>query len=167
MSHNNSGVNISFEGRLLAVDLGLKTGLALYGQDGKLCWYRSQNFGTARRLKSGVHGLLGTIKGLRCLVLEGGGRLALIWEREAKRLGISVKRISAEQWRGRFLYPREQRSGIIAKRSADELARRIIDWSGAVRPKSLRHDTAEAIMIGLWGVLEMGWLDQVPEELRH
>lgn len=27
---------------LLAVDLGVKTGLALYGQDGRLLWYRSQ-----------------------------------------------------------------------------------------------------------------------------
>jgi hypothetical protein len=32
---------------LLAIDIGVKTGLALYGHDGRLLWYRSQNFGTA------------------------------------------------------------------------------------------------------------------------
>ena len=43
---------------LLAVDLGLKTGLALYGEDGKLRWYRSKNFGTTARLKRAVYSLL-------------------------------------------------------------------------------------------------------------
>lgn len=39
----------------------------------------------------------------------------------------------------------------------------MIDWSGARRPTSLRHDAAEAIMIGLWGVLHLGWLVPSPE----
>jgi hypothetical protein len=45
------------------------------------------------------------------------------------------------------------------------LARRVIAWSEARRPTSLRHDAAEAILTGLWGVLEVGWLDSLPEEL--
>ncbi len=36
---------------LLAVDLGVRTGLALYGGDGRLLRYRSQNFGSAARLR--------------------------------------------------------------------------------------------------------------------
>ena len=47
-----------------------------------------------------------------------------------------------------------------------DAARRIIEWSGAPRPTSLRHDAAEAVLIGFWGVLEVGWLDAVPPELR-
>ncbi len=86
-------------GSLFAVDLGLKTGLALYGQDGKLRWYRSKNFGTAARLKRGVITLLNSIPDISLLVLEGGGSLATIWEREAKRITIPVKRIAAEDWR--------------------------------------------------------------------
>jgi hypothetical protein len=31
----------------------------------------------------------------------------------------------------------------------------------------LRHDTAEAILIGLWGVLEVGWLERLPDDLRR
>ena len=152
---------------LLAVDLGLRTGLALYGDDGRLRWYRSQNFGSASRLRRAVHGLLNTLPEVRWLVLEGGGNLAGIWENEAEKRAIDVLRIGAEVWRQRLLYGREQRTGAQAKSSADPFARRIIEWSGAPRPTSLRHDAAEAILIGFWGALEVGLLDAIPPELRR
>ena len=152
---------------LLAVDLGLRTGLALFGRDGRLIWYRSQNFGTASRLRRGVHELLEGIPELAWLVLEGGGRLAGVWERGAERRGIRVRRASAEEWRARLLLPRERRSGLLAKRSAGDLARQVIEWSGAKRPTSLRHDAAEAILVGLWAVLSVGWLQALPSELRR
>ena len=154
-------------GTLLAVDLGLRTGLALYGADGRLVWYRSQNFGSSARLRRGVHGLLHDNPELERLVLEGGGPLADIWEREAGKRGVEVRRIAAEVWRRRLFYAREQRSGAQAKHNADPFARRVIEWSGAARPTSLRHDAAEAILVGFWGVLDAGWLDEVPPELRR
>ncbi len=61
---------------LRAIDLGLKTGLALFGEDGRLTWYRSHNFGTSTRLPKGVYGLLGSIEELAWLVLEGSGSIA-------------------------------------------------------------------------------------------
>lgn len=152
---------------LLAVDLGLRTGLALYGDDGRLRWYRSQNFGSATRLRRAVHGLLETLPEVRCLVLEGGGNLAEIWMKEAARRGIATRRIAAEVWRARLLYAREQRTGAQAKASAGDVARRIIEWSSAPRPTALRHDAAEAILIGFWGVLDAGWLEREPPELRR
>jgi hypothetical protein len=42
------------------------------------------------------------------------------------------------------------------------MARKVIDWSGARRPTSLRHDAAEAILVGLWGGLQVGWLRELP-----
>jgi hypothetical protein len=152
---------------LLAVDLGLRTGLALYGTSGRLLWYRSKNFGSKDRLRRAVHGLLEGIPDLRWLVLEGDRSLAKIWERGATGLPISARRVSAEVWRGKLLHPREQASGPKAKQSADEMARRIIEWSGAPRPTSLRHDAAEAIVLGLWGVLHVGWLKRIPSEVRR
>lgn len=152
---------------LLAVDLGLRTGLALFGSDGRLRWYRSQNFGTAERLRRGVHGLLRETPELAWVVLEGGGPLADLWTREAEKRGLPVRRIAAEAWRAALLLTREQRTGAQAKHHADALARRVIAWSGAARPTSLRHDAAEAIGIGLWGVLEVGWLPALPPELRR
>ena len=152
---------------LLAVDLGLRTGLCLYGRDGRLIWYRSQNFVTPARMKRGVHGLLAEIGDLSFIVVEGGGKLAPIWEREALKRGIPLETVSAETWRREFLFPREQRNGASAKRNADRMARRIIEWSRAARPTSLRHDAAEAILAGLWGVLSVGWLPSLPPELRR
>jgi hypothetical protein len=152
---------------LLAVDIGLRTGLALFGQDGRLQWYRSQNFGTVTRLRRGVHGVLATLPDLAWLVLEGGGPLAEVWRREAERRSIQVRQISAEAWREQLLYPREQRSGAHAKAYATHLARRVIVWSQAQRPISLRHDAAEAILVGLWATLEIGWLPHLPDELQR
>jgi len=152
---------------LLAVDLGLKTGLALYGEDGKLIWYRSHNFGTTERLRRGAHGILKELPDVAALVIEGGGNLAVVWEKEAAQRDILVRRIGSEVWRELFLFPRERRSGPEAKKHAGEIARKIIDWSGAARPSSLRHDAAEAILIGLWGVLQFGWLIAIPQELRR
>lgn len=152
---------------LLAVDLGLKTGLALYGRDGRLQWYRSKNFGTATRLKRGVRSIVGDIPDLAWLIIEGGGPLAEIWAREAERLGITVRQVSAETWREALLWPRDRRSSAQAKRAAEAMARQVIDWSAASRPTSLRHDAAEAILIGLWGVLEVGWLASLPDQVRR
>lgn len=152
---------------LLAVDLGLRTGLALYAESGRLLWYRSTNFGSKDRLRRGVPSLLADIPDLAWLVLEGDRALAEIWERGARGLDVASLRVSAEVWRGKLLYPREQSSGPKAKQSADEMARKIIEWSGAPRPTSLRHDAAEAIVLGLWGVLEVGWLKRMPSELKR
>lgn len=152
---------------LLAVDLGLRTGLALFGGDGRLRWYRSQNFGSAPRLRRAVHGIFVDHPEVEVVVLEGGGPLADIWEKEAAKRGVRSLRIGAEAWRQELLIPREQRTGVIAKHSADGVARRVIEWSGAARPTSLRHDAAEAILVGLWGVLRLGWLDGLPAEIRR
>jgi hypothetical protein len=152
---------------LLAVDLGLKTGLALYGQDGKLRWYRSQNFGTTARLKRAAYGLLKEVPDLAMLVIEGGGGIAEIWEHEAQKRGIAVRRITAEDWRKTILFSREQRTGALAKERAASLADAVIAWSGLRRPTAPRHDAAEAILIGLWGVIAQGWLGGLPPEIRH
>ena len=152
---------------LLAVDLGLRTGLALYGRDGRLRWYRSRNFGTATRLRRAVHGLLDELEDLSWLIIEGGGPLAEIWEREARRRHISIRRIGAEDWRNDLFYPRQQKNGPQPKNAAKALARRVIEWSEIPRPTSLRHDAAEAVLIGLWGALKIGWLEAVSDVLRR
>jgi hypothetical protein len=147
---------------LLAVDLGVRTGLALYGEDGRLRWYRSHNFGNAARLRKAVPGLLDEGEDLAYLVVEGGGALAHAWAKEAAAREIEVRWVSAEEWRHLLFYPREHRSGEMAKRRAEEMARKVIDWSGARKPTSLRHDAAEAVLVGLWAVVQVGWLPELP-----
>jgi hypothetical protein len=122
-----------------------------------------QHYGTRAALRRGVHGLLDANPEVSRLVLEGGGPIADIWVREAHRRGIPARQISAEDWRSGFFRPREKEGRDRSKSSADALARRVIRWSGAARPTALRHDAAEAILIGLWGVLGAGGLDRMPE----
>jgi hypothetical protein len=105
---------LSFDGddpvaNLPAVDLGLRTGLALYGPDARLRWYRSQHFANRGSLRRGVYGLLDAEPDMAHLVLEGGGPIADIWVREAERREITVHRIAAEAWRGKFFRPKDQR----------------------------------------------------------
>lgn len=152
---------------LLGIDIGLKTGLALYNEQGSLLWYRSHNFGTRQRLKSRVYTLLYEIQNLSTIVLEGGGSLASIWEKEALKQGIFFWKISAEKWRKKLLLPREQRTGYLAKQAAFNLAREVIVHSDIKRPTSLRYDTAEAILIGLWGIIEAGWFKCLPDNLPY
>lgn len=150
---------------LLAVDVGVRTGLAVYRDDGRLIWYRSRNFGAASRLKRAIPALLHEAFDPTHVVLEGGGPLADHWTSAAERHGSRVRHVSAEEWRSLFLLARDQRSGEQAKRMADSIARRVVEWSDAARPTSLRHDAAEAILIGLFGVIDVGWLPGVPRAL--
>ena len=150
---------------LLAVDLGLTTGLALFGGDGRLRWYRSRHFASPPVLRRAVHRLLGEILDLAIICVEGGGPLLTVWEREAAKRGIPIRKIAAETWRKRLFYARDQRDGRHARRKADEVARRVIEWSRAARPTSLRQDASDAILIGLWGVLDAGWITALPDDL--
>jgi hypothetical protein len=68
--------------------------------------------------------ILGEWPELTDLILEGGGDLAVIWQKQAARRQIAVQTISAEQWRADLLLDREQRRGLQAKDKADRLARR-------------------------------------------
>lgn len=152
---------------LLAIDLGVRCGLALFEGTGRLLWYRSRNFGSAARMRKGIAGIIREAGPPSHVLLEGGGDLAEPWMREARHLGAETFSVAADVWRESLLLPRERNGTSIAKQQADGLARIVIEWSGAQRPTSLRHDAAEAILAGLWGVRKLGWLDEYPEELRR
>jgi hypothetical protein len=140
---------------LLAVDVGLRFGLAWFDPAGRLCRYRSQHAPNRTVLRRAARAVLAEEE-VGVLVLEGGGPIADIWRSLAEGRGIEVLQISAEDWRAELLLKREQRTGREAKHTADGLARQIIEESGAKRPTSLRHDAAEAILIGAWAVQHLG-----------
>lgn len=143
---------------LLAVDCGLKTGLALFQAPDRLLWYRSQHLANPATLKRFIYGLLHQQPTPDQILLEGGGELAELWRREAEKRAIPYRQLPAEEWRKRLLYDRQFSRSDIAKRSADQLARQVIERLGGKRPTHLRHDAAEAILIGLYGLLESAWL---------
>lgn len=44
-----------------------------------------------------------------------------------------------------------------------KLARQVITACGGKKPTRLRHDAAEAILIGFYGLLELGWIENWPD----
>ncbi|HPG32561.1 MAG: hypothetical protein H6541_10185 [Lentimicrobiaceae bacterium] len=142
---------------LLAIDAGVKTGLALYQKPDTLIWYRSHNMGSVSSLRKAAYSLLHSLENLKVIIVEGGGPVALAWTKEAQKLQIRAVLTDAGDWRKEVLLPREQRNGIIAKQTAIRLAESLIHQSEADSKNTPTHDAAEAILIGLWGCKEAGW----------
>lgn len=139
---------------VLAVDLGLRCGLAYFEDSGTLVWFRSHHFANVGALKRAVYGLVRDADPA-VVVVEGDRRLAAIWERSALKLGATLVHPSPEQWRRDLLLPREQTSSAVAKASARTLAEQIIAERGVAGATELRTDTAEAICLGWWALREL------------
>ena len=138
---------------LLAIDVGLRTGIARFGPDGRLVAYRSQHFGSRAALRRGALRVLREW-GLPSLLVLEGGSYAEAWERAAARVDVAVRTTTAEVWRERLLIPAQRRDAARAKAAAERHAREVIAAGGLPRPHSLRHDAAEAICLGAWAVRE-------------
>lgn len=69
---------------LLAVDAGLRCGLALFDlASGQLRWFRSHNFGSAPRLRRAAASLIKETPDVVACVIEGGGMIADPWIKAA------------------------------------------------------------------------------------
>ena len=147
--------------KVLAVDLGLRTGLALFTEPGHLTWYRSLHVKKRADLKRAIWSILQEIDRLDALFLEGDRKLASWWEKAARKqfeMLIHVETLGAERWRASMLLPRQQHSGKQAKQVAMEMATELARESPLCKgASSMRHDTAEAILIGAWGWSQLGW----------
>jgi hypothetical protein len=154
--------------RFVGVDLGLATGIAVYGRDGRLESVRSRSFQSRDALRAAAGSILDEIPHVHGMIGEGGGELAEVWLRAARHRGIHARTVHAHEWRPSFLYPREQRDGAAAKAHAMRLAAQVVEWSGTkgVSASALGHDAAEAILVGLFGVVQAGWLRELPR-FRH
>jgi hypothetical protein len=144
---------------LLAIDLGVKTGLALYNSEGAILWYRSRNYGNKQRLKTDVQNILNDIPSLKFVFLEGGGDIARIWLKECRKRKIPFRQIYAEDWRRDLFDPKDIRTGEQAKQRAIQLAKKIIEQCHGPRPTSMLDDAAEAVLVGYWGMIQVKWTE--------
>lgn len=151
---------------LLSVDLGIRTGLAMFGSDGKLYWFRSQNFGSSSRLRKAVPWLLDQEEDLTAVIIEGGGPLLKIWDAELNKRNLEVIRIMADHWRNEILYQREQRNKSDSKANAIFYASKAIEKLSDHRATSLDDNAAEAILIGLYGMQKLHWIKSAVNFLR-
>lgn len=139
-------------GALLAIDLGLHVGIALFSTAGELVYYRSHHLKSRRALARLAWATVRDVDGLTDVVVEGDRHLASVWRRAATKHGASFTVVAPETWRAALLIPRDRRSGRAAKRRALKLARVIVTRCGLVWRPNVRHDAAEAILIGQWAI---------------
>lgn len=144
---------------LLAVDLGVKTGLALFDSGGTLLWYRSRNYGNKQRLRTDIQNVINDIPSLRFVFIEGGGDIARLWLKECRKRKIHFRQIYAEDWRKDLFDPKEMRTGEQAKQKAIILAKQVIDQCQGPKPTSMLDDAAEAVLVGYWGMIQVEWID--------
>lgn len=140
---------------LLAVDLGLNTAWSVWDAEGHLCRFESRRFPNRTKLKSGVPTILRSLPEIEVIVAEGDSRLAKVWF--GFRKDWERELVQAQQWRPDVLHLRERRSGSAAKERATELATELIKSDRVGHAGKLNHDTAEAILLGYWAVLQRGW----------
>jgi hypothetical protein len=154
---------------LLAIDLGLRCGLAWYVRDSqtevRLVRHRCTEFHTRTRLRAAVMGVLGEVPGLVGVVAEGDRGLWAIWEKGAAARGIGIACVSPERWRRGLWGASAPTSGKDAKawalRVAEGDGRRgeegLVGRFGARGATRMRTDAAEAVCLGFWAAREAGW----------
>jgi len=157
--HSN-GADSSKPRRLLAVDLGLRTGAALFDQDGKIIRVDSCRFNDHDALKQGLDDLI--IKsGVTDVVIEGEDRkLFNIWKKAIEQLpgNVNLARVIADDWRQDFLLKREQMNAYKAKEAASLIAKQFLVGTEYESAK-LSVDAHEAILIGHYSLRVLGWTD--------
>ena len=150
---------------LLALDLGLRFGWACYTDDARLIAYGSHHCAKRAKLKSIAWSTLSKLPTGSEVYIEGGGVLLDVWCKEARRRQVICHVLHAERWRADCLLPRDQQSGASAKRKAQTLSRTIITTQSGQAPISLRHDTAEATLMGWWALYQSEWIS--PTEFKQ
>jgi hypothetical protein len=119
---------------VLAVDLGLRTGLALFDGLRRVVWFKSQNMGSVPRLRRAIPLVLASCQGLTHVVVEGDRHLGELWQKDAERRGAAFLMVAPETWRAALFLSREQRTGPLAKRTAGGKALEIVEDS--ITPRS-------------------------------
>lgn len=152
---------------LLCVDVGLQTAFACFDAEGKLVWLQSRRLPSQAVLRRAIPSLLKEMPPFSAAILEGGGHLTKIWQKELEQLAVDVEVVHAEQWRADLLHPREQRSGALAKESAFALFAELMSWSGLKGPMSQQHDAAEAALCGFWYLLKNGSAESAPAGIQQ
>lgn len=150
---------------LLAVDLGLSTGFAAFDDRGRLRRVGSQHLGRRGQVRGLAARLRRELGRVDALVLEGDRDLAAAWRRELEPRGAEVLHVTPEDWREALLHPRERRDGATAKQVARQLAGQAVKVLGGSSPPRLRHDAAEAVLIGVYGLVALGWVPALPAPL--
>ncbi len=136
----------------------------MFNSNADLLWYKSQNFGNKARLRKAIPWILKQEDEIDYIVIEGGGPLRKLWDTQLEKRNINIMHIMAEDWRRELLFNREQRKGKKAKKFAIQFAENFLMKIGSKKTSELNVNAAEAILIGIWAMKKLGWINN-PEHL--
>lgn len=124
---------------LLAVDMGLRSGFALYNSSGLLIDFTNHRFLSLPTLKESILEVLNSIyvtHHLTNFVLEGDAVYGELWRMALEEFShkknetVDVLFVSPSEWRERLLTLKERKSGQDAKTAARQICRQIMWRSG-------------------------------------
>jgi Icc-related predicted phosphoesterase len=144
---------------LLAVDLGLRTGTAVFDRNGTVLAVDTWRFHDPESLDLGLKDIL-TAHNITHVVIEGEDRkLFYIWRRAIEKFeGVQLARVVADDWRRMLLSKKEMRDARKAKSAAGLIAKQVLKDNEDLRDKKLSSDAAEALLVGRYAVRVLGWI---------
>ena len=165
---------------LMAVDLGLRTGVSLYNDKGKLVRYEQFQFDSPDALQDAASEMLDQWEveasnsthnwAVTRIAIEGGDPLL----REAWNQAANGKRallqVRPEEWRADLLLRKENMDGESAKAASRLIARQIVaDYgvNGVLHNGKFQTDMAESILLGLHISRRLGWISRNPPVRRY
>ncbi|KAL3904940.1 MAG: hypothetical protein SGILL_009877 [Bacillariaceae sp.] len=159
---------------LMAVDLGLKSGVSLFNSDGQLIRYEQFLF-NRDTLEEKIPSMLqewesqaGDDWRVTHLAIEGGDTVLLgMWERATPQL--STLRVGPEEWRAELLTKKENQNGANAKAASRLIARQVVEDFGTMEQHSgkFQTDVAEAVLLGMHVARRLGWIEREPAVRRY
>ncbi|GAX26125.1 hypothetical protein FisN_24Hh002 [Fistulifera solaris] len=166
---------------LLAVDLGLRTGLSLFNDEGKLLRFDNFQFESPEQLLRAAKSVLSTWeedvketddRGRRWkiskIAIEGGDPpLRDAWH-EAADGRCSILHVRPEEWRADLLLTKEKMDGEKAKSASRLIARQIVsDYGDFNFDGKFQTDMAESILLGLHVARRLGWISPRDPPVRR
>lgn len=157
---------------LLAVDLGLRTGLSLYNDEGRLLRFDNFHFESPDQLLKAAKSVLlaweddvketdasGRRWKISKIAIEGGDPpLRDAWH-EAANGDRAVLHVRPEEWRADLLLTKEKLDGEKAKSASRLIARQIVsDYGNFDFEGKFQTDMAESILLGLHVARRLGWI---------
>lgn len=164
---------------LVAVDLGLRTGVSLFNNQGELLRYEQFQFESEERLHDAAVQILdkwGTeasnsthLWSITRIAIEGGSPLLVgSWVRAANGERV-ILQVKPDEWRADLLTSKEKIDGESAKAASRLIARQVVADYGVMGPHvgKFQTDTAESILLGLHVSRRLGWISRNPPVRRY
>eukprot|EP00977_Amphora_coffeiformis_P010427 scaffold2438_cov167-Amphora_coffeaeformis.AAC.3 len=166
---------------LVAVDLGLRTGLALYSDDGRLLEYEQAVFETADELKANCLQLMADWEAkyqgrdekschITHVAVEGAdASLRHVWRNIVEdHLHCELLLVKPEEWRADLLLSKEKASGEAAKEASRLIARQLVaDYGGRLHAGKFSTDVAESILLGYHVSRRLEWIPRKEPGVRR